>query len=123
MFQWQVDTENETMRMRESWEVWLLPNQATGKQGVPRYIKVDPATVSEEAATTSGVDATKPGETPEQVQISDVRCVTPVIVAPQPLPCADFALHGNHADDSSQSRSGVEFFSSFSSVLTQIRAK
>ncbi|CAM9991889.1 unnamed protein product [Scytosiphon promiscuus] len=43
----QVDIENETMRMREGWEVWLLPNQATGKQGVPRYIKVDPATVSE----------------------------------------------------------------------------
>ncbi|CAM9683263.1 unnamed protein product, partial [Hapterophycus canaliculatus] len=35
------------MRMREGWEVWLLPNQATGKQGVPRYIKVDPATISE----------------------------------------------------------------------------
>lgn len=53
--------------MRENWEVWLLPNQATGKQGVPRYIKVDPATVSEEAATASSVDATEPGETPEQV--------------------------------------------------------
>eukprot|EP00903_Cladosiphon_okamuranus_P016863 g15548.t1 len=58
----QVDTENETMRMRENWEVWLLPNQATGKQGVPRYIKVDPATVSEEAATTSIVDATQAEE-------------------------------------------------------------
>lgn len=54
--------------MRENWEVWLLPNQATGKQGVPRYIKVDPATVSGEAATTSGVDATAAGKTPEQVQ-------------------------------------------------------
>lgn len=43
----QVDTENETMRMREGWKVWLLPNQATGKQGVPRYIKVDPSTISE----------------------------------------------------------------------------
>lgn len=63
------------MRMRENWEVWLLPNQATGKQGVPRYIKVDPATVSEEDATTSGVDAAEPGETPEQVK--DLR--TPVI--------------------------------------------
>lgn len=46
----QVDTENETMRMKEGWEVWLLPNQATGKQGVPRYIKVDPAAVSEDPA-------------------------------------------------------------------------
>ena len=67
MPQRQVDTENETMRMRENWEVWLLPNQATGKQGVPRYIKVDPATVKE-AATDAGVDAAEPGETPEQVQ-------------------------------------------------------
>lgn len=69
MIQWQVDTENETMRMRESWEVWLLPNQATGKQGVPRYIKVDPATVPEEAATKSGVDATELVETPEKVRL------------------------------------------------------
>lgn len=37
------------MRMREGWEVWLLPNQATGRRGVPRYIKVDSATFSDEA--------------------------------------------------------------------------
>lgn len=54
-----VDTENETMRMREGWEVWLLPNQATGKQGVPRYIKVEPETESSEPST--GEDG-KPGE-------------------------------------------------------------
>lgn len=53
--------------MREGWEVWLLPNQATGKQGVPRYIKVDPATDSEEATKTSGVES---GGTPEQVERS-----------------------------------------------------
>ncbi|CAM9165553.1 unnamed protein product [Ectocarpus sp. 13 AM-2016] len=57
----QVDTENETMRMREGWEVWLLPNQATGKQGVPRYIKVDP-TVSE----ADRVNGTEPGGIPAQ---------------------------------------------------------
>lgn len=50
-----VDTENETMRMREGWEVWLLPNQATGKQGVPRYIKVDPATASEAGGASEEV--------------------------------------------------------------------
>lgn len=55
-----VDTENETMRMREGWEVWLLPNQATGKQGVPRYIKVDPETESSEPST--GEDGKKAGE-------------------------------------------------------------
>lgn len=56
--------------MREGWEVWLLPNQATGKQGVPRYIKVDPATdpvtESGEVAAASGVDTTEPD--PEQVR-------------------------------------------------------
>eukprot|EP00752_Nemacystus_decipiens_P004065 g3722.t1 len=62
----QVDTENETMRMRENWEVWLLPNQATGKQGVPRYIKVNPATVSGEADAASSVDTMEPGGSPEQ---------------------------------------------------------
>ncbi|CAN0525083.1 unnamed protein product [Ectocarpus sp. 12 AP-2014] len=49
------------MRMREGWEVWLLPNQATGKQGVPRYIKVDP-TVSE----ADRVNGTGPGGIPAQ---------------------------------------------------------
>ncbi|CAN0471927.1 unnamed protein product [Ectocarpus sp. 8 AP-2014] len=49
------------MRMREGWEVWLLPNQATGKQGVPRYIKVDPA-VSE----ADRVNGTEPGGIPVQ---------------------------------------------------------
>lgn len=61
------------MRMREGWEVWLLPNQATGKQGVPRYIKVDSAketaTDSEEAATTSGLDPTEPEGSLEQVKL------------------------------------------------------
>lgn len=51
------------MRMREGWEVWLLPNQATGKQGVPRYIKVDP-TVSE----ADRVNGTEPGGIPAQVR-------------------------------------------------------
>ncbi|CAM9115038.1 unnamed protein product [Discosporangium mesarthrocarpum] len=36
----EVDEENETMRMREGWQVWLLPNQATGRQGVQRYVKI-----------------------------------------------------------------------------------
>lgn len=53
------------MRMREGWEVWLLPNQATGKQGVPRYIKVDPATTSEEAEESAGIEA---GGTPKEVR-------------------------------------------------------
>lgn len=53
------------MRMREGWEVWLLPNQATGKQGVPRYIKVDPSTTSEETKDSAGVEA---GGTPEEVR-------------------------------------------------------
>ncbi len=74
IFPCQVDTENETMRMREGWKVWLLPNQATGKQGVPRYIKVDPATDSAtdpgEAAAASVVDATEP-----EVAAGEVICV------------------------------------------------
>lgn len=52
------------MRMREGWEVWLLPNQATGKQGVPRYIKVDPATVSE----ASRGDGAQSGDTTKEVR-------------------------------------------------------
>lgn len=61
----QVDTENETMRMREGWKVWLLPNQATGKQGVPRYIKVDPSKVPSEPAV--GADSTEGDNVSDQV--------------------------------------------------------
>lgn len=52
----QVDVENETMRMREGWKVWLLPNQATGRQGVPRYIKVDPSSISEAPTGGAGLE-------------------------------------------------------------------
>lgn len=54
------------MRMREGWEVWLLPNQATGKRGVPRYIKVDPETTFEESA--SAADTKKTEGTPNEVR-------------------------------------------------------
>lgn len=53
------------MRMREGWKVWLLPNQATGKQGVPRYIKVDPSVVPAEPA--AGADSTDCDSVPDQV--------------------------------------------------------
>lgn len=61
----QVDTENETMRMREGWKVWLLPNQATGKQGVPRYIKVDPSSLPVEPE--AGADSKECDSVPDQV--------------------------------------------------------
>lgn len=58
--------------MREGWEVWLLPNQATGKQGVPRYIKVDPETASSEPSTEEvGKEAS--GD-PEQVRTRAACC-------------------------------------------------
>lgn len=47
------------MRMREGWEVWLLPNQATGKQGVPRYIKADHADDPNSTQTQGGEDQVK----------------------------------------------------------------
>lgn len=62
----QVDIENETMRMKEGWEVWLLPNQATGKQGVPRYIKVGPSMISADPHSA-------PGSTEPQAAYDEVR--------------------------------------------------
>ena len=60
------------MRMREEWEVWLLPNQATGKQGVPRYIKVDPETVS--SAPSTEEDGKEASGDPEQVSTHTACC-------------------------------------------------
>lgn len=60
------------MRMREGWEVWLLPNQATGKQGVPRYIKVDPESVASEPSTEE--DRKEASGDPEQVRIRAACC-------------------------------------------------
>ena len=34
----EVDMENETLRLREGWEKWLIPN-GQGGFGLPRYIK------------------------------------------------------------------------------------
>ena len=60
------------MRMREGWEVWLLPNQATGKQGVPRYIKVDPESVSSEPSTEE--DRKEASGDPKQVRTRAACC-------------------------------------------------
>lgn len=54
--------------MKEGWQVWLLPNQATGRQGVPRYIKVDPSTVAEEPP--SAENPVEPEPAPEEVNES-----------------------------------------------------
>jgi len=34
----EVDVTNETVRLKEGWEMWLMPN-STGAKGVPKYVK------------------------------------------------------------------------------------
>lgn len=34
----EIDDENETIRLKESWQVWLFPNPQGGR-GVPRWVK------------------------------------------------------------------------------------
>lgn len=34
----EVDEENECIRLKENWEVWLFPN-GQGGRGLPRYVK------------------------------------------------------------------------------------
>lgn len=34
----EIDTNNETIRLKSDWEVWLVPN-AFGGRGQPRYVK------------------------------------------------------------------------------------
>jgi len=34
----EMDANNETVRLRNGWDVWLMPN-ATGERGLPLYVK------------------------------------------------------------------------------------
>jgi len=36
----EMDEINETMRLKNGWDLWLLPN-SSGSLGVPRYIKLE----------------------------------------------------------------------------------
>jgi la-related protein 1 len=36
----EMDENNETIRLREGWEVWLYPNPTDGGRGVPKWTKV-----------------------------------------------------------------------------------
>lgn len=62
-----MDVENETMRMREGWKVWLLPNQATGGRGVPRYIKIGPPSMSE---PSTGQESNEANPRSQEVRLS-----------------------------------------------------
>jgi len=38
----EIDESNETIRLRDGWEVWLYPNPTDGGRGVPKWTKVAP---------------------------------------------------------------------------------
>jgi hypothetical protein len=54
----EVDARNETVRLKDGWDMWLIPNQ-TGTKGVPRYIKqhVAPEDAGEEGGTDGAAAA------------------------------------------------------------------
>lgn len=39
-FKLELDGENETIRVKENWKMWLVPNRETGKLGLDRYVKL-----------------------------------------------------------------------------------
>ncbi|KAG5192070.1 hypothetical protein JKP88DRAFT_284738 [Tribonema minus] len=49
----ECDEPNETIRLREGWGTWLLPN-ASGGRGAPRYIKLPSPGAAEMSTAADG---------------------------------------------------------------------
>lgn len=47
----EVDLENETLRLKEGWQKWLIPN-GKGGFGLPRYIRQSDNSATEHSAPT-----------------------------------------------------------------------
>eukprot|EP00611_Tribonema_gayanum_P017173 TRINITY_DN2971_c0_g1_i1.p1 TRINITY_DN2971_c0_g1~~TRINITY_DN2971_c0_g1_i1.p1 ORF type:complete len:160 (+),score=47.23 TRINITY_DN2971_c0_g1_i1:363-842(+) len=67
----ECDEPNETIRLREGWDTWLLPN-ASGGRGAPRYIKLpSPGAAEMSTAADAGESPTAEAQPPtgEQAQL------------------------------------------------------
>ncbi|KAG5178479.1 hypothetical protein JKP88DRAFT_328839 [Tribonema minus] len=70
----EFDEANETMRLREGWDMWILPN-ASGGLGVPRYIKLSEDEAAKIAAQQEAQAAAKSEEPSAEATMNGAAAV------------------------------------------------